>query len=87
MSAASFFLSPFLLKFKLIDTKGWDMVAFEQNKIVVTINGDKEDYAGLIKAVLFMMGNQNPEMPPDSDTLFSMCNLLNAMMPGSDQLI
>lgn len=63
------------------------MVAFEQNKIVVTINGDKEDYAGLLKAMLFMMGNQNPETSPDSDTLFSMCNLLNAMMPKAEQLL
>lgn len=65
------------------------MVAFEQKekKIVITLNGDRDDYIGIYKCLLFMMGNQNPETLPDTSTLFTFCNLLEEMLPASDQIV
>jgi hypothetical protein len=63
------------------------MVNFSKSQIVVTIDGERDDYTQLIKSMLFLMGNQNPDYPPDVDTLFTFCKFLTAMMPEPEQLV
>ena len=64
------------------------MVLFEhaEKKIVITLQGDKEDYLNTYKALLRMMGNQNPDNKPDGLVMYDLCNLLEDMLPRADQL-
>lgn len=64
------------------------MVAFEQKerKIIITLNGDRDDYVHLYKSLLHLMGNQNPETPPNTDEVYTLTNLLSEMLPESVQL-
>ena len=65
------------------------MVEFEQKekKIIITLNGDRDDYIGIYKCLLSLMGNQNPETLPDTATLFTFCDLLEQMLPASEQIV
>ena len=65
------------------------MVAFEkeERKIIITLNGDRDDYVHLYKSLLNLLGNQNPETPPNPDEVYSLTSLLSEMLPDSKQLV
>jgi len=64
------------------------MVDFEEKerKIIITMNGDKEDYVNVFKSLVFLLGNQNPDNKLDGLMLTTFCSLLEDMVPAPEQL-
>lgn len=59
------------------------MIAFieDERKIIITLNGDREDYLTTFKTLLFMLGNQNPNCPLKPEETAAITNLLGDMLP------
>lgn len=53
----------------------------EERKIIITLQGDKEDYLNTLKTLVFILGNQNPQCPLTSHETMLITNLIGAMLP------